>query len=70
MNSNGWNEWKNHVLIELNRLHDTQQENNLKLNQIHVSVEKLKTKAQVWGAIAGILATTISQIFITYLKKF
>ncbi len=48
---NGWKEWKNHVLSELDRLKPIQTD----LTNIKVAIENLKVKSGIWGAIAGII---------------
>lgn len=48
---NGWKEWKNHVLSELQRLEPIQTD----ITDIKVALGKLKVKSGIWGAIAGII---------------
>lgn len=48
---NGWKEWKNHVLSELQRLEPIQTD----ITDIKVAIGKLKVKSGIWGAIAGII---------------
>ena len=65
---NGWLEWKNHVLHELDRLNktlethtDSDTENfkelrdliNSGVSKISLEVNTLKTKAGVWGTVGG-----------------
>lgn len=48
---NGWKEWKNHVLSELQRLEPIQTD----ITDIKVAIGKLKVKSGIWGAIGGII---------------
>ena len=50
---NGWNEWGNHVLLELERLNNSQKELATKQQHILVEIGRLKTLSSIWGAVAG-----------------
>jgi hypothetical protein len=72
--TNGWSEWKNHVLAELERLNktlethtDSDEENfkelrdliNSGVTKISLDVNTLKTKAGVWGTVGGGIASIL-----------
>lgn len=59
--SNGWAEWKNHVLIEIKRLADNQE-------AMREDIIALKTKAAVWGSVAAFVVTTLVNLAIGVLK--
>ena len=58
-----WDQWRKHVLIELERHSETSEEQNSKLNAIQVEIATLKVKSGVWGA-AGALATIMIAIMV------
>jgi len=53
MQGNGWIEWKNHVLAELERLNETNREQDQKLSRILQDIAMLKMKAGIFGALFG-----------------
>lgn len=64
--SDGWDEWKNHVLASINEIKQeakahritTEHQNRdlaRELSKIRVEIASLKIKAGAWGAMAGIL---------------
>lgn len=57
--SNGWDEWGRHVRTEMERLSGGQQTMQATLTAIQVSIAKLKIKAGVWGATAGMIPVAI-----------
>ncbi|MCL4305062.1 hypothetical protein KJZ99_04060 [bacterium] len=59
--TNGWGEWKNHVLIEIKRLADNQE-------AMREDIIALKTKAAVWGSVAAFVVTTLVNLAIGVLK--
>lgn len=82
--TNGWPEWKNHVLAELDRLNktlethtesDTENFKELRdlinngVNKISLDVNTLKTKATMWGTLGGGLASAILAIGIEVFSK-
>lgn len=78
--NNGWSEWKNHVLAELNRLNvnlsdhtQADAENFEKLTALittlKIDITTLKTKAGVWGSIAGVLASIAVAVAVAILGK-
>lgn len=81
---NGWHEWKNHVLRELDRLNETLVKHtesdtsnfqelrdliNLGVTQISLDVNTLKTKAGIWGTISGGLASAVIAIAVEIFGK-
>jgi len=81
---NGWDRWKNHVLAELDRLNDTVEKHtesdteNFKelrdlitsgVTKISLDVTSLKSKAGVWGSIAGVIVSTVIAIGSTWIGK-
>lgn len=61
---NGWNEWGKHVLAELVRNDQEHQTMSSKLDQIHDDLLMLKTKAAVWGSLAGTLFGVLGALLI------
>ena len=59
--SNGWSEWKNHVLLTLERIETAQDE-------LRKDVAELKTKAAIWGGIASFVITTLVNLAIGAMK--
>lgn len=66
--ANGWNEWANHVLLELERhskeLADVKQE----MNRMSNTLSNLKGQATAWGAVAGFAGAIIVGIINRFLK--
>ena len=60
-NTNGWPEWKNHVLMSLERIEKNQ-------NKLTEEVTSLKAKAAVWGAVGGTVLTSIVNIIISSVR--
>lgn len=52
-NSNGWNEWGKHVLSELKRFNEWNNELADTQRDILVQISALKVKAGIWGVIGG-----------------
>jgi hypothetical protein len=67
MTGNNWNEWQNHVLIELTRLNDNvehiKDKNDEDHKDIFASIATLKVKAGVWGALAGIIPGSVLALY-------
>jgi ABC-type branched-subunit amino acid transport system permease subunit len=51
--ANGWSEYQRLVLSELKRLDEAIRSNNERLEAIQLNIAVLKTKATIWGALAG-----------------
>lgn len=66
-NNNGWDEWRNHVLQEQKRQGRVldQLMNDLQNFRLYISTEvrqvktEVKIKSGVWGAIAGLIPSSI-----------
>lgn len=65
--ADGWTEWGQHVLFELQRLdaalqacrqdcHVCREKRSDEMRRVSVDVGKLEVKASAWGAVGGILA--------------
>jgi hypothetical protein len=78
--TNGWAEWKNHILLELKRFNEAldghtkaDAENFEKLTALittlKIDITTLKTKAGVWGSIAGIVSSVAIAIAVALLGK-
>ena len=50
---NGWYEWKNHVLLELQRMNKNIECLEGKINTMQGQLTMLKIKASLWGTLAG-----------------
>lgn len=50
---NGWQEWSNYVLKELERLNDCYDKLDSSVQNIHTEIAMLKVKSGVWGAVGG-----------------
>jgi len=57
--TNGWDEWKNHVLQELKALSEGQKEQSKEINNCRIDIATLKTKSSLWGAITGFIASVV-----------
>ena len=62
--SNGWNEWKNHVLIELEKAHNERKILVEKLQKLQNSVTALQVKMAVVGAVAGAATSLIVKFIV------
>jgi len=67
--TNGWHEWSKHVLKELERLNDSYEKiedklNNLCLNYASFKSE-MKVKSSMWGAVGGIIPIVV--LIVVYL---
>jgi len=56
---NGWKEWQNHILKELERLSTAIGEIQKDIQNVSISVAKLQVKAGAWGALGGAIAASI-----------
>ena len=62
--SNGWNEWKNHVLIELEKAHDERKILVENVQKLQNSVTALQVKMAVVGAVAGAATSLIVKFIV------
>jgi len=65
---NGWEEWKNHVLMELKRQNDLMEGIFAKLNRLSEEIAALKVKAGVWGLLGGAIPVLVSLCIYIILK--
>ncbi len=56
--SNGWAESKKFVMSELGRIKNIEEH----VIQIRVDIGQLKIKAGMWGALAGMVPTTVALV--------
>lgn len=71
-NHDSWEKWSVHVLKELHRLNEKQDELIKAISQNNVDIEVLKYRASFWGTIAGAASGTlvmISSILIQYFSR-
>ena len=59
MGNDGWDEHRKLVLHELERLSSYVIAVDRKVNHLIVDVSALKVQAGIWGAMAGMISTTI-----------
>ena len=57
--ADGWNEYQKLVLSELARLNKGIEALKGKVGEMAVEIAVLKTKASMWGALAGVGATVV-----------
>ena len=67
--SNGWTEWGNHVLRELERLNDCANDLALEIGKLKVENAILKIKSGIWGAIGALIPILITYILWLLTKK-
>ena len=53
--SNGWAEWGKHVLKELDRLNDRDDDHAKLIQAMQIEIATLKVKAGAWGGLAGLI---------------
>ena len=56
---NGWDEWRRHVLLELERLNECHKGLGFKVDNVRTDIAMLKVKSGIWGAIAGMIPTGV-----------
>lgn len=59
MTENGWDEWRNHVLRTQERLEDSQDRLEAKLDMLVVEMANVKAAAKMWGAIGSLIVSPI-----------
>jgi hypothetical protein len=64
--NNGWLEYKQRVLFQLDELQKLCSETNIKLDKLREDVLILKTKAGIYGAIGGIITAAIISILVKH----
>lgn len=63
-----WREWSRHVLAELKRLNETQEDLNKEIKTISVEIAMLKVKSGVWGLLGGLIPVLI-MVLVESIKK-
>jgi hypothetical protein len=58
--SDGWAEWRRHVLIELEEHRKALKECTGELHSVRTEVAMLKVKSSLWGAGAGALTVILT----------
>ena len=68
--SNGWDEWRNHILLELKDNGETHKCIMEKLTKIDHGLTELQIKSGVWGLMGGLIPVLIVAVFwmIRYLE--
>lgn len=57
--TNGWSEWRKHVLLEIERINKNLEKLSEKHTAVCLEVAKLKVYAAIWGAIGGAVITAL-----------
>lgn len=57
---NSWDEWRNHILKELERHNESTEAIFTKLNRLAEDISALKVKAGIWGAVGGAIPVAIA----------
>lgn len=66
-NNNGWAEYKRRVLYQLDELTKSNESIEKKLDDLKTDVIILKTKAVLYGAIAGLAVTIVVQVVLQFI---
>ena len=67
--TNGWSEYEKLVMATLERYQTWLGEINKKLEEMNAEIAKLKIKAGVWGALAGMIPVVITILIYLLMKK-
>jgi hypothetical protein len=67
---NGWNEWSRHVLAELKRLDDNQNQMNKNLADMQTDIKVLFVRISITATIAGIIGGLIPVLIVVASKFF
>lgn len=65
---NGWDEWRNHVLLKLKDLQEAEKETQSQIKGVMTEVALLKLKASLWGGFAG-LGAYAATMFMEWVKR-
>lgn len=69
-NENGsWNEWKRHVLSELNRLCDCHSDLSKEVAKLRMAYEGQKIKMAIWGMFGGIIASGFVSVIVALIIR-
>lgn len=63
MSNNSWTEYSKFILKELERLNNHFEMMDKQIQKLHIEIIMLKTKASVWGAMAGLIPVVIMYLF-------
>jgi hypothetical protein len=77
INDNAWENWANHVLLELERLNENIKETNLRVDackdlivqnnlKMNLEIQAIRIKASIFGLIAGFIPVLIGIIMNIY----
>jgi len=61
---NSWGEWSKYVLAEIKRAHTNIEKMEERARKRDIEIAMLQVKAGVWGAIAGLIPSTVAAIYI------
>ncbi len=64
MADNGWDEWRQKVLSDLEHFNDRFDKIDKSILGLQLSVVKLQMKAGIWGALAGIMPAVAALIWV------
>ena len=64
--NNGWEEWRNHVLIELEKNSSQHEKIFEAIKETNTEIATLKVKSGVWGAIAGLIPVGIGLLIFLF----
>jgi DNA-binding FrmR family transcriptional regulator len=64
----GWTEYKQRVIFQLDQLTDKVDRVETMINEIRENMAILKTKATVYGSLAGLAITIIMQFVFNYIN--
>ena len=64
-----WNEWKIHVLNELDRLCDCHTDLAKAVSDLRITVEGQRVKITLWGMLGGILASGFISIIVAVIIR-
>lgn len=62
-NPNGWNEWSKFVLKDIEQRHLWEDKIEEKLEVMGKDIVRLQMKSGIWGAIAGLIPSTVVVIY-------
>lgn len=65
----GWSKWERHVIEELRRLSKGHDDIKNEIRQIAIDIASLKTRAAVWGAVAGSIPMIIFTLIDLFFRK-
>ena len=64
--NNGWEEWRNHVLIELEKNSSQHEKIFEAIKETRTEIATLKVKSGVWGAVAGLIPVGIGLLIFLF----